>query len=128
LVQDCSSLLGCEASLGGVTAQASPHATIVKLGLKAFGQAPPCVITSHGTVQDSHCPFPRVRDPWGGALGSIGEGSSPRVLELVKRGFCFCQMGLSCNGVIMSVMRVEGEEALSPDLRGLESGAREPSC
>jgi hypothetical protein len=41
----------------------------------------------------------------------------------VKRGFCFCHMGLSCNGVIMSVMRVEGEEALSPDLRGLESDA-----
>jgi hypothetical protein len=28
----------------------------------------------------------------------------------------------------MPVMCVEGEELLSPDMKGLESGAREPSC
>jgi hypothetical protein len=31
-------------------------------------------------------------------------------------------------GVIMLVMRVEGEDPLSPNSRGLESGAREASC
>jgi hypothetical protein len=30
-------------------------------------------------------------------------------------------------GVTMLVVCVEGEEPLSPDLKGLESGAREPS-
>jgi hypothetical protein len=47
-------------------------------------------ITSCGTVQDSHFPFSRVTDPLGEAPSLGGEGLSPRVLELEKKGFCLC--------------------------------------
>jgi hypothetical protein len=57
------------------------------LGPRALGWASPCLITLHGTVQDAHCPFLRVRDSWGEAPGSGVEGSTPQVLELVEMDF-----------------------------------------
>jgi hypothetical protein len=51
-----------------------------------------------GTVHDSHCLFPKVRDPWGRSPYYGGEGLCPRVLELVRKGFCLCQKGFSCYG------------------------------
>jgi hypothetical protein len=100
----------------------------VRLGPGALGQEPPCLITSRGTVQDSHHPFLRVSDLWGEAPCSDGGGSSPRVLESVKKGFCPCRRGFPTAGVITPVMRVEGEVPLSPDSIGLVSGTQEPSC
>jgi hypothetical protein len=47
--------------------------------------------------------------------------------QWVRKGLCLCQGGLSYRGVTMPIMRVEGEEHLSPDLKGLEFGARKPS-
>jgi hypothetical protein len=50
------------------------------------------------------------------------------VLEPVKRDSASIRGDFPAVGAIMLVMRVEGEEPLSLDLRGLESGTREPSC
>jgi hypothetical protein len=96
LVWDYFSLLGRQASLEGASTQAGPHVATVRLRPRALGQAAPCLITSRETVQDSHRPFPRVKDPWDRAPCSSGEGSSPQALESVKKGFCPCQRGLSC--------------------------------
>jgi hypothetical protein len=82
----------------GSLCQAGPHAMTVRLGPRALGQSPPCLITSRGTVQDSHRPLLRVRDPWTRAPCSGEKGSSPRVLESVKKGLCPCQRGLSYRG------------------------------
>jgi hypothetical protein len=99
LVRDCTSLLGCQASPEGDSAQAVPHAVSVRLGPRALGYVPPCLITSRGTMQDSHCPFLMVRDMWGSAPCSGGEGLSARVIESVKKGFYPYQRGFSyCGG------------------------------
>jgi hypothetical protein len=128
LVRDCSSLLCHEASPEGASAQVGPHAMTVRLGPRALGQAPPCLITSRGMVQDSHHHFLRVRDPWDGEPCSDGEGLSPRVLELVKRDYVLVKGDFPTAGVITPVMCVDGEVPLSPDSRGLESTTRQPSC
>jgi hypothetical protein len=96
-------------------------------GAQSHWIAPPCLTISHGTVQDSHHPSPRVRESWGGAPSSVGEVSSPRVLELGSRDFASVREDFLA-GVIMPIMRVEGEEPLILYSRGLESRAREPSC
>jgi hypothetical protein len=80
----------------------------VRLGPRGLAQALTCLTISHGTAQDSHCPSLTMRESWGRAPSSSGEGLSPRVLELA--------------------MRVEGEESPSLYKRGLEFGAWEPSC
>jgi hypothetical protein len=75
-----------------------PHAVTINLGPRALGQTLPRLIASHGMVRDSHHPFLRVRDPWGGASRSGGEGLSPRALESIQRGFYPCQRELSYRG------------------------------
>jgi hypothetical protein len=67
-------------------------------------------------MQDSHHPFPRVRDPWGGAPSSDGEDLSPRALESVRKGFCPCQKGLSCYGGDYADYVCSGESAPKPGL------------
>jgi hypothetical protein len=105
-----------------------PNAVTVRLGPRALGQALPCLITSRGMVQDSHHPFPRVRDPWGGAPCSGGEGLSPQAFELIKRDSALVRGDFPPVVVITLVMRVEGEVPLSPDSRGLVPSTREPCC
>jgi hypothetical protein len=100
----------------------------VRLGPRALGWALPYLITSRGMVQDSQCLFSRVRDPWDEAPSSGGEGLSPRVLEMVKKHFATIRGDFPAMRAIMLVMRVEGEEPLNPNSRGLESLAQEPSC
>jgi hypothetical protein len=78
-------------------------------------------------VQDSHHPFPRVRESWDGVPGSSGEGLSPWVLDLVRKDLASIREDFPV-GAIMLVMRVEGEEPRSLYSRGLESGAQETSC
>jgi hypothetical protein len=61
LVQKCSSLLGHQAFPEGVITPAGPEATTVRLGPKAFVQAPSCLVTLRGSVPDSHRISPRFR-------------------------------------------------------------------
>jgi hypothetical protein len=75
-----------------------PHGVTIRLGPRALGLMPPCLITPRGTVPDSHRLFLGVRDLWGGSPCSGGEGLSPQVLEPVRKGFCHCQRGLSYRG------------------------------
>jgi hypothetical protein len=62
LVQDCSSLLGLQAFLEGATAPSGLHNVTVRLRPIAFGLVPPCPITPHGMVPDSHRHLLGVRD------------------------------------------------------------------
>jgi hypothetical protein len=93
-----------------------PPAATVRLGPRVLGQAPPCLTTSHGKAYDSYRPIPRVRESWDGALGSGGEGSSPRVLEMARKDLASVREHFPMR-VIMLVMRIEGE---SPQAYALE--------
>jgi hypothetical protein len=86
LVQDCSSLLGHQDFFEGVTTPTGPQAASVRLGPRAFGQAPSCLVTPHGAVPDSHRLFLGVALSWGDLPCPSGEGSSP------------CHKGLPCHG------------------------------
>jgi hypothetical protein len=62
------------------------QAATVRLGPRALGQAPYCLVTLRGAMLDSHHPFPGVAVPWGGLPCPGGEGLSPHQKGLPCRG------------------------------------------
>jgi hypothetical protein len=71
-------------------------------------------------VQDPHRPFLRVRDPWGRAPCSGGEGLSLRVPESRKGDSTSVRGDFPTAGMATPVMRVEGGSAPKPGLERVE--------